>query len=145
MMWRMSIEDIIAAIVSDQTNGGGSREERVATAHLVLALFHVGVVDLARGLRRANVELVSVTEGPDRVSITVEGATCCLSRSSGQPEMRLQFIGYSGDVVPHDQADRRFVIANMTVEVAQLSVTRVIELCAGVIRQDLACRGRRSQ
>lgn len=143
-MWRMSIEEIIAAIADDQAHGGGTQEERVATAHLLLGLFHVEAVELARGLRnKASVERVSVAEAPDKVTLGVDGAYCTLVRCSGQSEMRLQFTGYHPDVVPYEQANKGFPVAKMSVEVAQQAVAQVVELCGQVIRQDLAVRNRK--
>jgi len=118
---------------------GGSEEQRVASADLFVALFHVAIVRMADSLRRAGLD-ARVSEGATDVTLRFNGAFVEIQRFSGQDNVRLKLIGFAHSVVPHEEREHDFSPGWTSIEVMQKTVDANANQIGEVLKKESAVR-----
>lgn len=131
-------QDLLDGLESLRQNQGGSREERIATAALVYALFHRALVNLKRDLRRRDFD-AEVYEDAVYVSLRVQGRTVKVSRLSGQNRVAVELLGFANVRGP-GRTD--FELSALPDEVCAAEVEKTILAISKLLLQDMAQRGR---
>jgi hypothetical protein len=136
----VSYEDIVEGLGALQSKIG-SPEQRCATAHLALAMFHYEFVVLARALKAKGYE-VSVYEDASEVRIRLNGTSVTVGRFSVQSELRIEFLGFDPRVVPQEARLQRTETGLLTVDEVRVLVEKSVRAIGASWQHELSLRHR---
>lgn len=129
-------QELAVGISRLHSTGDGQRDERIATASLVYAMFHREFVRARRQLRRNDVDDVDVHEDAVYVRLRVGGRSFKVTRLSGQCEICTEVYGFTKRV-----EDTRVNVPALSDAEAHAHVTRAVDGFLAMVREDIAKRG----
>jgi hypothetical protein len=132
-------DDFAASLSRMRGDAGGTKEQCIATAGLVAALFHCELVEFGRSLRKEEFEAL-VYEDVSSVHLRFNGARFSLQRFSGQNEIKFEFYGFDSRVIPPGQCEQRQEFRAMSNEEAIAAVHRSMHALEALWRRELAIR-----
>ena len=123
-------DDLATELAALRRDAGGTRDEKIATAHALYGLLHYHVVQLARALKREDFD-VSVYESTTRITLRLNGKSITVERFSDQSQVTFDFYGFDDRVLgPELRTQRCDVTALPLDEVAARAEQTVVTIGA---------------
>lgn len=131
--------EVVNELAALQSAAGGSSEQRNATAAVAAALFYAEFVDLARELKRRDVD-AATCETAGMLTLKVGGGSVNVMRCFNQSELTITFSGFDPSVVPWDLALQRLKLGYYPVAVVRKMVEDSVRGIGLLFAQELAVR-----
>lgn len=137
----MSYADLASTLASIQSAAGGTREQRLASAHLLIARCHMQFVELARDLLRVDIRS-DVFEDASYVSLRVDSVTVVVRRFSGDSKVTFEFLGFDARVVPLEHTRQDVDVPATSVEGIESMVKKAIDGIGTILKSDRVLKQR---
>lgn len=134
-----SYKDIAGVIAELRATLGGTDAQRQATADLIKAFYHFEFVELARDLKRQDID-ASVRDGVSDTAISVEGRFVSVLRFSAQYELTIEFVGFDAAVIQGEQRRQTTTCGAASIETTLQNVRAGVHAIGEMIRRDIAIR-----